>query len=177
MAACLAGVFSLEDALALVAARGRLMQSLPPGAMLSVRARRRAELAPLLDARLSLAAVNARGRATVAGPADAVEALAARLAEREVEHRRLRTSHAFHSAHGGAGPGGRSLEQVAPDAAAPPRDPFLSNVTGTWMTPQEATDPAYWGRHLRRPVRFAAAVHELSPSRAGPCWRSGPGRP
>ncbi|HVR95359.1 MAG TPA: condensation domain-containing protein, partial [Thermoanaerobaculia bacterium] len=166
VAACLAGVLSLADALELVAARGRLMQSLPPGAMLSV-ALAAGELEPLLDARLSVAAINAETVTTVAGQAEAIEALAAQLAERKVEHRRLRTSHAFHSAM--VEPAVEAfVEQVARKTLRPPQLRLLSNVSGTWMTPQEATDPRYWGQQLRRTVRFSAALLELlnEPERA-----------
>src|SRR6185312_15915626 len=97
VAACLAGVFSLEDALALVAARGRLMQALPAGAMLAVPLSE-AELAPLLGEAVSLAAINAPALCVASGPADAIDALEQRLAARGVTGRRLHTSHAFHSA-------------------------------------------------------------------------------
>jgi acyl transferase domain-containing protein len=97
VAACLAGVFSLEDALALVAARGRLIQQQPPGAMLSV-ALPENEVRSLLGSALSLAAVNAPAMCVVSGPGEAVEALQSRLAGQAVACRRLPTSHAFHSA-------------------------------------------------------------------------------
>ena len=161
VAACLAGVFSLEDALAVVAARGRLVQAMPPGAMLSVPLAE-AELAPWLseDPELSLAAVNGPALCAVSGPVEVVERLERRLREAGHESRRLHTSHAFHSV---------MLEPaVAPfrDLVAgverrPPAIPFLSNVTGTWIRAEEATDPAYWARHLRAPVRFAPAVAAL----------------
>ena len=159
VAACLAGVFSLPDALALVAARGRLMQGLPPGAMLSVPLPE-AEAAALLDPQLSVAAVNAPGRTVVSGPEEAVEALRRRLAERGLQPRRLQTSHAFHSAmmEPVLAPFVQRFEGVE---LRPPQIPFLSNVTGGWITAAQATDPGYWARHLRQPVRFADAVGEL----------------
>ncbi len=159
VAACLAGVFSLPDALALVAARGRLMQSLPPGAMLSVPLPE-AEVEALLDPQLALAAVNAPGRTVVSGPEEAVEALRRRLEERGLHPRRLQTSHAFHSAmmEPILAPFVRQLESVE---LRPPQIPFLSNVTGGWITAEQATDPGYWARHLRQPVRFADGVGEL----------------
>ncbi|GMT96581.1 hypothetical protein KH5H1_07000 [Corallococcus caeni] len=172
VAACLAGVFSLPDALALVAARGQLMQELPPGAMLSV-ALSEEELAPLLDARLSVAAVNAPGLTVVAGPVDAVEGLKARLQSRGVVHRALHTSHAFHSEMMDPllAP---FTERVRRVKLSPPRIPYLSNVTGTWVTAEEATSPAAWANHLRRPVRFAAALQTLGPSHV--LLEVGPGR-
>jgi acyl transferase domain-containing protein len=159
VAACLAGVFALPDALALVAARGRLMQDLPGGAMLSVPLPEE-EVAGLLGPGLSLAAVNAPARAVVSGPEDAVEALRQRLEAQGQTPRRLHTSHAFHS------------EMMEPILAPfvrrfagvelrPPQIPYLSNLTGTWITAAQATDPGYWAQHLRQPVRFAAAVGEL----------------
>ena len=174
MAACLAGVFSLEDALALVAARGRLMQSLPRGAMLAVPLSEE-EIGALLPDGLSLAAVNAPSSCVVSGPEEAIEKLGAQLAEQGLEGRRLHTSHAFHSAAMDA-----VLEPLTEVVRSlrlnPPRIPYLSNLTGTWIRASEATDPAYWARHLRQPVRFAEGVAELlrEPSRL--LLEVGPGR-
>jgi phthiocerol/phenolphthiocerol synthesis type-I polyketide synthase E len=159
VAACLAGVFSLEDALALVAARGRLMQSVPEGAMLSVPLSEK-DLLPLLGEGLSLAAVNGPALCVVAGPGADVDPLEQRLTADGVGCRRLHTSHAFHS---------RMMDpildaftaEVRKVALQPPAIPYLSNVSGAWITPEEATDPAYWVRHLRQTVRFAAGVSEL----------------
>jgi amino acid adenylation domain-containing protein len=156
VAACLAGVFSLEDALAVVAVRGRLMSQMPPGAMLGVPLPE-AEVLPLLGEELSLAAVNRPAVSVVSGPVEAVEELSARLALQGLTCRRLHTSHAFHS---------RMMEpvlqpfveQVKRVRLEPPRLPFLSNVTGTWIRSEEATDPAYWARQLRQAVRFADGV-------------------
>jgi len=159
VAACMAGVFSLEEALRLVAARGRLMQSLPLGAMLAVPLPEE-EIVPLLGEALSLAAVNAPARCTVSGPVPAIEALELRLAERGLESRRLRTSRAFHSA--AVEPVLKDWEQqVRSIALRPPEIPYLSNVTGDWIRPGEATDPGYWVRHLRSTVRFSAGCQKL----------------
>ncbi|MEJ3655789.1 SDR family NAD(P)-dependent oxidoreductase [Actinomycetes bacterium KLBMP 9759] len=173
VAATLAGVFTLPDALTLVATRGQLMQSMPPGAMLAV-ALDEEQVAPDLPAELTVATVNAPGTCVVAGPVDAIDEYAARLA---VPSTRLRTSHAFHSAM--MDPAAHDF--VAAVAAVPravPRMPFLSNVTGDWITDEQATDPRYWGRHLREPVRFGACVATLLGSDpAG--WalvEAGPGR-
>lgn len=165
VAACLAGVFSLGDALALVAARGRLMQELPGGSMLAVALTEEA-IRPLLDDKLSLAAVNGPSLCTVAGERGAVAALEERLSAGGVSCRRLRTSHAFHSAM--MEPIlGDFAERVGRVDAAAPRTPFLSNVTGTWITAQEAASPDYWARHIRGTVRFADGLRELlkEPSR------------
>ncbi|TSC32697.1 type I polyketide synthase [Corallococcus sp. Z5C101001] len=160
VAACLAGVFSLDDALALVAARGKLMQPLPAGAMLSAKLEE-AALRPLMDARLSVAAVNAPGFTVVAGPTDAVDALQAKLEAQKVEVSRLHTSHAFHSAMMDPilAPFTERVRQVKLNA---PTLPFLSNVTGTWIEASQATDPGYWATHLRQAVRFSAGLQELS---------------
>ena len=160
-AACLAGVFSFEDGLALAAERGRLLAGLPGGAMLSVPLGEEEVLEILVeDGELALAAVNAPGLCTVSGPEAAVARLAARLEAEGRPGRRLHTSHAFHSAlvEPAMAPFGERVARVALQA---PRIPFFSNVTGTWITDAEATDPGYWARHLRAPVRFSAAVGEL----------------
>ncbi|HWM01002.1 MAG TPA: type I polyketide synthase, partial [Actinophytocola sp.] len=160
VAATLAGTFALPDALRLVATRGRLMQSLPAGSMLAVQLDE-AEVAPLLArTECAVATVNAPGTCVVAGPVDAVDALADELAARGVSGKRLRTSHAFHSPMMDP-----ILDEFAAAVAAVPRDVprlrFVSNVTGEWITDDEATDPAYWAAHLRQPVRFGAAVATL----------------
>lgn len=162
VAACVAGVFSLEDALALVAARGRMMQGLPAGAMMSV-PMSEADLRPLLNGKLSLAAVNGPHSCVVAGPFEAVDEFEREVATRGVEGRRLRTSHAFHSI---------MMEpilddftrQVSRTTPGQPAIPFISNVTGEWITAEEATDAGYWARHLRQAVRFADGLGLLLPA-------------
>ncbi len=174
VAATLAGVFGLNDALALVAARGRLMQGVAPGSMLAVPLPE-AELTPLLGGELSLAAVNAPALCVAAGPHTAVDALEATLKARGVETRRLQTSHAFHS---------RMMDPILPEFTAlvaqvkrgAPVKPYLSNVTGTWVTAEQATDPAYWAQHLRQAVRFADGVAELLKDGTRLGLEVGPGR-
>ncbi|MFL6261096.1 MAG: amino acid adenylation domain-containing protein [Thermoanaerobaculia bacterium] len=177
VAACLAGVFSLEDALALVAARGRLMQALPAGSMRSVPLSA-GELEPLLAeaaGSLALAAENGPSLCIVSGEAGAVEALAARVRERGLEARPLRTSHAFHSAM--MDPAVEPFrEQVARVRRQPPRVPFLSNRTGSWIRPEEATDPRYWAGHLRDTVRFAAGLAILAARPEAVLLEVGPGQ-
>ncbi|MCE5167977.1 HAD-IIIC family phosphatase [Paenibacillus profundus] len=159
VAACIAGVFSLEDAIRLVTLRGQLMQSLPGGDMLSVPLTEE-ELLPLLSGDLSLAAANAPAMAVVSGPHDAVEALAASLEERGLNCRRLHTSHAFHSAM--MEPMLEEYErEVGKLVLNPPHTPIISNVTGTWIRDEEAVSPAYWVRHLRSTVRFADGLTTL----------------
>jgi amino acid adenylation domain-containing protein len=173
VAACLADVFSLEDALALVAARARLMQDLPAGAMLSVRLPE-SETLPLLGAGLSLAAINAPSLCVVSGPLAAVAALERNLGERKVACRRLPASHAFHSSMMDPviAPFGERVSRVRLSA---PRIPFVSTVTGGWISETDATDPAYWARHLRQPVRFADAVAEFCGKPEIALLEAGPG--
>lgn len=174
VAACLAGVFSLEDALALVAARGRLMQELPTGAMLTVRLSKEA-LQPLLGEHLSLAAINEPRRCVVSGPTDVVDGLERQLSQQDVACRRLHTSHAFHSEmmEPILEPFTERVRRANPK---PPRIPYVSNVTGTWITPAGATDPSYWARHLRQTVRFSDGVRELMQEPARVLLEIGPGR-
>jgi amino acid adenylation domain-containing protein len=173
-AACLAGVFSLADALRLVAERGRLMQGLAAGAMLAVSLPER-ELLPMLGEDLALAAVNAAERCVVAGPPAAVQELAVRLAARGAACRSLAASRGFHSSmvEPIVGPWSRILGEIRLN---PPELPLLSTVTGTWMQPEEATNPAYWLRHLRATVRFGAAVDELLQEPERILLEVGPGR-
>jgi acyl transferase domain-containing protein len=159
VAACLSGVFTLADALRLVAARGRLMQRVPAGAMSAVAAGE-AEVRGMLSAGLSLAAVNAPEWCVVSGPEEEVAALHRSLDERGRASHRLHTSHAFHSAM--MNPVLEAFEDVVRGVELRrPEIPFISNLTGTWMTEEQATSPAYWVDHLRQTVRFADGVREL----------------
>jgi acyl transferase domain-containing protein/acyl carrier protein len=174
VAATLAGVFSLEDALTLVAARGRLMQQLPEGRMLAVPLPEE-EVYLLLGEKLSLAAVNGPSLCTVSGPTDAVDALQNWLVEQGVVCRRLHTSHAFHSAM--MEPILRPFtEQVKKVRLKPPQIPYVSNVTGAWIKTEEATAPNYWARQLRQTVRFAEGVGQLLKEPARILLEVGPGR-
>jgi acyl transferase domain-containing protein len=156
VAACVAGVFSLEDALGLICARGRLMQAAPVGAMLAVGLAADA-LRPLLGEALSIAVYNSATQTVVAGPVDAIAELQARLEARGTECRRLKTSHAYHSPlmESALEP---FAEQVRRVTLSAPSIPFISNVTGTWATAEQAMDPDYWVQHLRQPVRFAQGL-------------------
>ncbi len=173
VAACLAGVFSLEDAVRLVATRGQLMQDLPGGAMLSVRLGE-AEVKPLLNGNLSIAALNAPKLTVVSGPHDQVAKLESLLEERGVMARRLHTSHAFHSAmmEPIVGPFTEAVRRVKLQA---PAIPYLSCVTGTWITAEQATDPKYWASHFRQAVRFSDAITALGSEPNGILLETGPG--
>ncbi|MCT9933569.1 thioester reductase domain-containing protein [Planotetraspora sp. A-T 1434] len=177
-AACLAGVFSLEDALALIALRGRLFDRIPPGAMLSVALPER-DLRPLLGppigSGLAVAAVNGPRSCVISGDVAAVETLERRLTGQGVTCRRLQVAIAAHSA---------AVEPILTEFGEfvrsrrlnAPRLPIVSNLTGTWLTPEQATDPGYWTAHLRHTVRFSDGVRTLleDPSRVflevGPGW-------
>ncbi|MDT5062901.1 MAG: hypothetical protein QOH63_3360 [Acidobacteriota bacterium] len=173
VAACLAGVFSLEDALALVAARGRLMQEMPAGAMLAVTLPEQ-EVRAFLNGRLSLAAVNAANMCVVSGPMDAVQEFETELTRKGLASQRLHTSHAFHSEM--MQPMLDSfVEQFNFVRLQAPQMPYVSNLTGTWITAAEATDPDYWARHLRQTVRFAEGLEQLL-SGEGILLEVGPGQ-
>ncbi|WP_045701838.1 type I polyketide synthase [Streptomyces rubellomurinus] len=173
VAACLAGVFSLPDAVRLVAARGRLVQSMPAGAMLAVFLPE-AETAALLTGGLSVAAVNSTALSVVSGGVEAIEELERRLKAAGTGCRRLHTSHAFHSPSMAAAVA-PFVAEVRTATLNPPTIPFCSNVTGTWITDEQAASPEYWGRHLREPVRFGAALDELLADPAAVLLEVGPG--
>jgi acyl transferase domain-containing protein len=160
-AACLAGVFSLEDALTLVALRGKLMQQMPAGGMLSVPLPEE-QLTPLLQSNeeLSLAAVNSPSNCVISGPQEAVDGFALQLKEKGHQSRPLHTSHAFHS---------KMMEpiltvfeeKVKQVSRHQPQIPYLSNVTGRWTAGEEVIDPGYWASHIRNTVRFFDGLTEL----------------
>jgi acyl transferase domain-containing protein len=154
VAACLAGVMPLDSALALIAERGRLMQSMPTGSMLAIPLPEAEVIQLLGNGSLDIAAVNAVQLCVVSGPAAAIQRLATDLARKNIEASLLHTSHAFHSA---------MMDPVIEQLTAAirsidlksPRIPFISNVTGKWITEAQATTADYWGKQLRSPVRFA----------------------
>ncbi|ABW31349.1 type I polyketide synthase [Acaryochloris marina] len=177
VAACLAGVFSLEEALPLVVRRGQLMQQLPGGAMLSVNLSvdEVASLLDEIDKTISIAASNSPSLTVVSGSNAAIAALEQWLTQQQIGCQPLHTSHAFHSS---------AMDEIAtPFAQAigqiqlhPPQMPLISNVTGTWMTAAEATDPQYWVHHLRQTVRFAEGIAELLQDSHHLFLEVGPGR-
>ncbi|MFG3685125.1 amino acid adenylation domain-containing protein [Micromonospora sp. NPDC047740] len=160
VAACLAGVFSLADALRLVAARGELVERTPAGAMLAVSLPETA-VAGLLDDRVSLAAVNAPELCVLSGAPEAIGQLRLRLTADGIDCRPLRVTRGYHSA---------LLDPVLDEFAdharrvtyAEPEHPYLANLTGGPVTPGQVTDPGYWVRHLREPVRFAESAALLA---------------
>ena len=160
VAACLAGVMSLEDALRIVALRARAIDGLPAGAMVAVPLAEE-KVGELLGADLTVAAVNGPELCVVAGSVEAVEALEAVLVERGTPGRRLATGHAFHSPL--LRPVAEELERLLRGIELrKPEIPYVSNVTGTWITAAEATDPAYWVRQMLSPVRFAEGLAAIA---------------
>ena len=174
VAACLAGVMSLEDALRLIALRGRLMQSLPAGSMLAILLAEK-EVLPLIDAGLDIAAVNGPSVTVVSGPTERIAALQAAIQKKGIGCRLLQTSHAFHSAM--MDPILADFEvAVAKVQLHAPSIPYLSNVTGTWITADDVLSPQYWSRHLRGAVRFSDGVLELLKNEDRVLLEVGPGR-
>ncbi len=165
VAACLAGVFSLEDALEIVAIRGKMTQQLAPGAMLSVRLDERS-LQPWLTDGVSLAAANSPQLHVLSGDKSAISVLEQGLKDQGIATCRLATSHAFHSTM--VDPVVEPFTEVVRkfELSAPAR-PFVSSITGNWISDLEATDPEYWGRHLRQTVCFSKGIQLLAadPSR------------
>jgi acyl transferase domain-containing protein len=159
VAACLAGVFSLQDALRLITARAKLVNALPRGAMTAVMLPER-ELLSLLDANLSVSLVNGPRLCVVAGPVESMARFHEKLEEHDILFRPVRNAHAFHT---------RMLDPIADAFRAElqsvrlsaPRLPFISNVTGTMIRAEQAIDPQYWVEHSRRTARFSDALQVM----------------
>ncbi len=160
VAACVAEVVSLPDAIAVVSARARLIESrVARGAMLAVPLPE-AELRPQLPPGVCVGAVNGPRLTVLSGTEEGVAALERRLADGGVSCQRLRGTHAYHSA---------MLETIVGElravlagvTLAPPRIPYVSCVTGRWITDAEATSPSYWAEHLCRTVRFQDGLAAL----------------
>ncbi|MEM7116112.1 MAG: amino acid adenylation domain-containing protein [Chloroflexota bacterium] len=172
-AACLAGVFSLEDALTILATRAKLMQAVAPGSMRAVRLSLD-ELQPHLGNGVTLAANNAPNICIVSGPTDAIEAFDHRLDAAGIATIELHTSHAFHS---------EMMDEVleafetavSATTRHAPQLPILSTLTGTWLTNKQAVDPVYWTQQLRQPVRFSQAIRALQEEPGRVYLEVGPG--
>ena len=159
VAAAIAGVFSLEDALALVAERAQLVQAQPAGAMLAVRLPQ-AEVAAYCGEGVSVAAINGPTLCVLAGPDEAITAVEQRLSNAGIAAKRLETSHAFHSAMMDPiiAPLHVAASRVSRHA---PQKAILSTVTGDWLSGTDATDPGYWSKHARATVQFSPAIARL----------------
>ncbi|ARU63611.1 hypothetical protein CBW65_23295 [Tumebacillus avium] len=173
VAATVAGVFSLDDALQLVAKRAQLISGLPGGAMLAVPLSAE-KVTPLLGAELQIATINTPEHLVVSGTSEAVAALEQTLQAQGVSSIRVASTHAFHS---------KMMEPIVDEFKEliasfnpqAPEIPFISNVTGTWITEQEAVDPAYWAKHLCQTVRFAEGIAELAQDDSLALIEVGPG--
>lgn len=178
VAAALAGVMTLDDALAVIARRGQLISALPHGSMLAVMAPAE-DLETFVDGDVSLAAVNAPGLSVLSGPTAVIERVEGSLAAREIAARRLHTSHAFHSSM--MDPILSEFEALVTEVElAPPEIPFVATLTGEWAD-GSVRDPTYWSAQLRSTVRFADGLHALlgpdSPAAKEPVLLEvGPGR-
>ncbi|HEY2360748.1 MAG TPA: SDR family NAD(P)-dependent oxidoreductase [Candidatus Angelobacter sp.] len=173
-AACLASVMSLEDALKVVSVRGKIMQQLPPGAMVAV-SLRSAEIRKMLGPNLSIAAINAADLVVVSGTLAEIERLEGELQQQGVNYRRLRTSHAFHSPM--VEPAMAAFRQTMKQVQLRlPAVPFISNVSGAWIQDNEAQDPEYWVRHLREPVQFERGLRHLADTGEWMLVEVGPGQ-
>jgi len=159
VAACLAGVFSLEDALQMIAKRAKLVNELPVGSMLAVTLSE-SELLPLLSEDLTISLINGPKLCVVAGPAAAVSEFENVLKEEDIIYRHIQNVHAFHS---------KMLDPIIDEFTDEvnkiklnePQIPYISNVTGTWITNSEATDPAYWSKHANHTARFSDAINNM----------------
>ncbi|WP_410590355.1 type I polyketide synthase [Amycolatopsis sp. lyj-23] len=175
VAACLAGVFTLADALHVVTGRARLIGRAPAGRMLAVAASAAQVAAALMDSTIDVAALNGPQMTVLSGAPEDVEAAAAQLKAAGLAARALRSAHPFHST---------LLEPARDELAAlvasvprqAPRIPIVSNATGAVLTDAEAIDPQYWAGHLCRPVRFADGVRHCAGQEVDAYVELGPGQ-
>lgn len=175
-AACLAGVFSFEEGLALIAERGRLMQALPAGGAMAAIFADEARVASMIkgmEQRLAIAALNGPEETVISGDADALAEVLERATRDGVESKVLEVSHAFHSPR--LEPMLDALEaRAARVTHADPRIALISNVSGALFAPGSRPDARYWRRHAREPVRFAACIAALKEAGATVVVEIGP---
>jgi len=174
VAGCLAGVFTLEDALTLITRRAALVQEQPGGAMLAIRLPEK-DVLPLLNPQLAIAAINSPNLCVVSGSNEAIGELEEALAAKKIAARRLHTSHAFHSPmmEPVLAPFTKLLRKIK---FGEPQIPYVSNVTAKWITAEEVQSPEYWAGHVRQTVRFADGVAELMKDSKYVLLEVGPGQ-
>ncbi|PIF44697.1 acyl transferase domain-containing protein [Chryseobacterium sp. 52] len=174
VAACLSGVFSLSDALKIVALRGKLFNTLPKGAMLSVFLSEK-EIEKYLTANLSVAAVNSNSMTVISGKKEEIIQLKNELSDYGIECKTLHIDVAAHSKYVDAilDSFKEYLSKLTLNA---PGIPFISNLSGTWITSQEATDPEYWVKHLRQTVQFSKGIENILANKNTAIIEVGPGR-
>jgi polyketide synthase PksJ len=175
-AACISGVFSLEDALSIVVLRGSLMQQMPPGKMVSLKLTEE-QVREMISQHpgVEIAAINGPTTCVVTGLNKEIEEFTEYLDQRGQHYRLLHTSHAFHS---------QSMEPILEKFQEGFQDiqlkkpglPFISNLTGQKITDEEAMDPKYWAKHLRNTVRFSRGLEELLEKSEAVFIEVGPGR-
>ncbi len=179
VAACLGGVFSLEDALSIVVSRAKGMQKLPAGSMLSIRLGETDVRNHLREydrkGQIDLAVMNSPTLCVVSGPTECIQALHRQLGQQQVTTSVLHTSHAFHShmMEPAVQPFARSLQSVT---FKPTTIPIMSTVTADWLSESQATDPEYWAKHLREPVNFSGGIRELLKDEQSIFLEVGPGQ-
>ena len=175
VAACLAGIWSLEEALEIICLRGKLMQSMPEGAMLAVRLNSR-ELESFLSIDVSLAAINGLNNCVLSGTTEAINKLEGIFVAKNVQAKRLETNRAFHS------PDIDSIlssfeSSLSRFKCKELSFPLISNVTGSWLSSDEAKKPSYWSQHARRPVKFLQGIECILEKLSEPVFLElGPGK-
>lgn len=158
-AACLSGVLTLHDAIYIVTKRGELMQRVEGGLMLSIDLPEK-DIGRYLNEDISLALINSDSLSVVSGTTEAIEELYTELGVKKISSRILQTSHAFHS---------HMMKTILDDFRNIASNiqvgkigiPYISNVTGNWITEEEVNSSKYWVRHLRSTVRFADGIKTL----------------
>ena len=174
VAACLSSVFTLEDALYILSLRARLMQQQQPGSMLSVRLNEN-EIKEYINEDISLAAINSPNLLVLSGETEKIKLLSEKLSAKNIENRLLFTSHAYHSKM--MEPALKPfIEGFSKIILNKPATPFISSLSGTWITDEQATDPAYWAGQLRNAVRFSYGINELQKKKNLVLIELGPGR-
>lgn len=172
--ACLAGVMTMAEGLRIVTTRGRLFETLPEGGMISVLAPEESVRPLLIDA-LDIAVINSPNTCVVSGEVASIERMEAILTEQGLQYKRVPINVAAHSP---------MLEPILEAFHAemktvrlqPPQIPYITNVTGTWVRPEDATDPSYWVRHLRHTVRFSDGIAALPKDSNPVLLEVGPGK-